>query len=68
MRVVGRRNGRLTGAFLEKVVSELGLEARFGVRVVFESWFCHLLAVRLWGNHVTSLHVNFVVLTMQITL
>lgn len=42
---IGRRDGRLPAAFLEEVVSELHLEARFGVRLVFKSWFCHLLAV-----------------------
>lgn len=51
MRVVGRRNRRLTAAFLVEVASGLDSEARFGVRIVFESWFCHLLAVRLWVRY-----------------
>ena len=36
-RTVRRRNQRLTAAFLEEVVSELDLEARFAVRLVSES-------------------------------
>ena len=35
--MVGRRIQRLTAAFLEEVVSELDLDARFAVRLVSES-------------------------------
>lgn len=34
--VIGRRDRRLTTAFLEEVLSALDLKARFGTRLVFE--------------------------------
>lgn len=56
----GRRSRRRTTAFLEEVLPALDWKARFGTRLVFESWFCHLLAAWLWVNYITSLNLNFV--------
>lgn len=65
------RMGKSLGGFKARLILQVlgkrrkqdrGYECGLGRQTGFDFWLCHLLAVQLWENYLTSLSLNFIIL------